>query len=218
MRSWDICERIRSPRCSRFLHSICYMSSVDAFLTRSYLFDFPGPVDKFRQSLSLPSTHTDSPHPALRVAMCLVACRLSKHSLTHLEPYFLSQAMELLDESLSMVDRLLDFIIATTLVSRYCFYVGHDIRGAYMASCECAGPFKKSCISPRLDSAAMTFAVSCGLHSLSPQLGDDGPWSAGAHLMPPPESIEALRRRIRAWWSVFLVGATIVKSEIPDAQ
>jgi hypothetical protein len=54
----------------------------------------------------------------------------------YLEPYFLSRATSLLDESLAMVDRLLDFIIATTLVSRYCFYVGHDIRGTYMASCE----------------------------------------------------------------------------------
>lgn len=71
--------------------------------------------------------------------MCLVACRLSNRNLMHLEPYFLQRATSLLEESLSMVDRLLDFIIATTLVSRYCFYVGYDIRGAHMASCKCVG-------------------------------------------------------------------------------
>lgn len=107
-------------------------------MTHSYQFNFPAPasIDAFRQSLSLPETHEKRPHPALIESMCLLACRLSNRNLRYLEPYFLARATKFLDESLSMVDRLLDFIVATALVGRYSFYVGQDIRGTYMASCE----------------------------------------------------------------------------------
>lgn len=106
-------------------------------MEHSFQFNFPAPAANnwFRQSLLYDSTDTRRPHPALIESMCLLACRLSSLKLMHLEPYFLSRATAFLDESLSMVDRLLDFIIATALVSRYSFYVGQDIRGTYMASC-----------------------------------------------------------------------------------
>lgn len=53
--------------------------------------------------------------------------------------------------------------------------------------------------------AAITFAVSCGLHSLSPSTGMDETRSLGARLMTPPTTMEGLNHRIHTWWSVFLV-------------
>lgn len=108
-----------------------------------------------------------------------------------------------------MVDRLLDFIVATALVSRYSFYVGQDVRGAYMASCEDRDPLLFTALFLTVTfqtSAALTFAVSCGLHALSPVLGSEDPYSLGARLMLPSETNEGLNRRIHAWWGVFLVG------------
>lgn len=55
------------------------------------------------------------------------------------------------------------------------------------------------------ESAAITFAVSCGLHNLSPSPGMDGSRALGARLMTPPTSVEGLNHRIHTWWSVFLV-------------
>lgn len=111
------------------------------FLAHSYQFNFPAPasINAFRQSLLLPEDDQNRPHPALVESMCLSACRLSNRNLEYLEPYFLSHATRLMDVSLSMVDRLLDFIVATALVSRYSFYTGQDIRGTYMASCKRTG-------------------------------------------------------------------------------
>lgn len=82
--------------------------------------------------------------------MCLLGCRWSDQGFAALESYFLNAATELLDQALSMVDRLLDFIVATSLISHYSFYVGQDTRGVYLAACErihsFCGPFPFSAI------------------------------------------------------------------------
>ncbi|KAF8324299.1 uncharacterized protein EI90DRAFT_3130001 [Cantharellus anzutake] len=161
----------------------------DTFFTYSYQFNFPYPEHAFRQSFASYSAPSPAhPHPALLNAIFLIGCKWSdSQNMSDLEPIFLSRSLRHLDESLALVDRLLDFLVATTLISRYSFVVGREARATYMAS------------------SAMTFSKSCGLHRLPRKLGDTTLYDGTTYLLPPPQTEQELTLRIRVWWSIYLL-------------
>lgn len=118
-------------------HFVAENNRLETFFAYSYQFNFPYPEHAFRRSLRIYSvTRPEHPHPAFLNAIYLVACKWSdSQHIRSLEPIFLSCALRLLDECLALVDRLLDFLVATSLISRYSFNVGEDARGTYLASC-----------------------------------------------------------------------------------
>lgn len=82
-----------------------------------------------------------APHPALLNAIYAVACCFSPPSASEspnvaaYERIFLNRAQRHLDDALAHVDRLLDFLQATTLLAQYNLMKGNIAKGCYLANC-----------------------------------------------------------------------------------
>ena len=119
---------------SNIIHFL--LCSLDTFFARLYHFNFAVDIGKFRRALQLPENNPHRPHPALLNAMYCLACHFADDvSLQRLEPTFHDRAQRHLDDSLAHVDRLFDFLAATTLLAQYHLIKGNLAKGSYLASC-----------------------------------------------------------------------------------
>lgn len=77
----------------------------------------------------------EQPHPCLLNAIYLMACYFSSLEYTHAnslvghEAHFLARAQAALTDSLSLSDRLLDFLRGSSLVATYLFLRGRHLEG-----------------------------------------------------------------------------------------
>lgn len=146
-------------------------------------------IPRFLASLSLPADK--GPHPALIDAMCLTGCALSRkpHLRKH-EPYLLAQTRKHLEQSLSQADRLLDFIRASGLVTRYYAFRARFLEG-HTSIETCA-----------------KFTIACGLHKIKSRVcGSHAVWdgSPSKVMLPPPADDIEVGERIYAFWQIFMV-------------
>lgn len=84
-----------------------------------YTFDFSPP--EFIASLRAREPDQGA-HPALRNVVYLIGCFFQGGQLAALEPVFLRRVKEYMRDAVAYVDRLVDFIEASVLLSCYYFY------------------------------------------------------------------------------------------------
>lgn len=107
------------------------------FLQYLYQFNFAIDLGKFRRSLALPEDDPNRPHPTLLNAIYCIACHFADDiSLRQYEHFYHSRAQQHLHDSLAHVDRLFDFLAATTLLAQYNLLKGNLAKGSYFASCK----------------------------------------------------------------------------------
>jgi len=117
---------------------------LQVFFKHLYQFNFGLDIDKFRMSLALPPSSPSAPHPALLNAIYLVASLFALptpnggRNVGHFERIFMYRVQRHLDDALAHVDRLLDFLMATTLVAQHNLIKGNVAKGCYLASCKLA--------------------------------------------------------------------------------
>lgn len=175
---------------------------IDLFMPHRHRCGFEVHIGRFLASLDLPINKR--PHPCLMNTIYLLGCHYSPGgSLSHLEPMFLSKARASLAESLEHADRLKDFLFASALLACYFYFKGRLLEGQHH------------------NSAAVRFAMSCGLHQISSPVwrGSEyattatgsAPWQvtsmslrrAGSMLDPPRDPIE-LYELINIFWLTFI--------------
>ncbi|CAE6384828.1 unnamed protein product [Rhizoctonia solani] len=175
---------------------------IDLFLPHRHRCGFEVHIGRFLASLDLPINKR--PHPCLMNSIYLLGCHYAPGgSLSHLEPMFLSKARSSLAESLEHADRLKDFLFASALLACYFYFKGRLLEGQHH------------------NSAAVRFAMSCGLHQISSPVwrGSEyattatgsAPWQvtsmslrrAGSMLDPPRDPIE-LYELINIFWLTFI--------------
>ncbi|CEL54576.1 hypothetical protein RSOLAG1IB_07180 [Rhizoctonia solani AG-1 IB] len=175
---------------------------IDLFMPHRHRCGFEVHIGRFLASLDLPINKR--PHPCLMNAIFLLGCHYAPSgSLSHLEPMFLSRARTALAESLEHADRLKDFLFASALLACYFYFKGRLLEGQHH------------------NSAAVRFAMSCGLHQISSPVwrGSEyattatgsAPWQvtsmslrrAGSMLDPPRDPIE-LYELINIFWLTFI--------------
>lgn len=94
---------------------------LESFVRHRRHFAFEFNTTRFWERAMLPGSHKNSLHPALVTAMMLNACRFSHPSFRSHEARFIWRFRKDLSQSLAYVDRLLDFVKASTLIGAY-FY------------------------------------------------------------------------------------------------
>ncbi|CAE6434361.1 unnamed protein product [Rhizoctonia solani] len=175
---------------------------IDLFMPHRHRCGFEVHIGRFLASLDLPINKR--PHPCLMNSIYLLGCHYAPGgSLSHLEPMFLSRARTALAESLEHADRLKDFLFASALLACYFYFKGRLLEGQHH------------------NSAAVRFAMSCGLHQISSPVwrGSEyattatgsAPWQvtsmslrrAGSMLDPPRDPIE-LYELINIFWLTFI--------------
>lgn len=182
---------------------------MNIFLQYLYQFNFAIDLGKFRRSLALPEDDLNRPHPALLNAIYCVACHFANDtSLRQFEPVFHERAQRHLDDSLAHVDRLLDFLAATTLLAQYNLFKGNLAKGSYFASCEllcihCPCATQSNDYNDPYAIAAMSFAAGCGLHQMSLNPADSQ--RTENVLIPPAENFADYLERVNVFSSVFQV-------------
>ncbi|KAJ7704162.1 hypothetical protein B0H16DRAFT_1829158 [Mycena metata] len=177
-------SRISSPRPQS---SMVTDEPINTFLSYSSEFGFFLNAPRFRNSALIrqPIGHHDRPTPALLFAVYLCALRLtqdpSPQSIqTHLEPTFLSQALEFASQGLSSAhpQKMLHTLQAEILLAYYFFACGRFVEGRYHTA------------------TAVSLGLSSGLHLVrsSTTLG------SSSHFLPPPQDATEEGERIHACW------------------
>ncbi|KDQ16049.1 hypothetical protein BOTBODRAFT_31130 [Botryobasidium botryosum FD-172 SS1] len=155
-----------------------YLLSIFIQNRRPITFEFN--VPRLQEQVALPPDNPGSLHPALKNAIYMTACHFGPANLSTYEPVFLRRVRRSLYTSLETLDRLFDFIRAYALMAMYYYFKGRLIEGHFHAS------------------AAMSFAMACGLHKITPQ----NP-SNPSLLNPPKDDIE-LGDRIHTFWFLLI--------------
>ncbi|KAG8906617.1 hypothetical protein FRB99_006487 [Tulasnella sp. 403] len=154
-------------------------------------FYFHTPTFISRMSSSDPQAR---PHPGLLNSIYLLACYFATfdhptpHLLTQHESHFLDRAQKALTHSLSLSDRLMDFLRGSNLVTAYFFMRGRFLEG-YHVHCGTA-----------------RFALSCGLHlitahDLTPS--SEAPVTSSIVLLPPAATRIELGDRLLTFWQIY---------------
>lgn len=145
-------------------------------------------IPRFIESLSLPPDQ--GPHPALLNIMYALACHFSPSSiLSPHEPFFISRTIKALSHSLARADRLLHFIVASSLLARY-----YAFKGRLVETQACSGTNAR-------------FAYALGLHKIPSRIwkhNASNAHSSYATLLPPPKDSIELGERINAFWTLFV--------------
>ncbi|KDQ20916.1 hypothetical protein BOTBODRAFT_183617 [Botryobasidium botryosum FD-172 SS1] len=142
---------------------------------------------RLRTTLELPRDHPDAPHPALFNAALLVGCIYSPVTLRRYESVFLRRTHQHLGQSLAHGQKLFDFLFASSLTGSYHFTRGRFREGHYYIS------------------AALRFALGCGLHKIE-SLDLDA--QAPSRLLPPCADLVELGDRINLFWSLMCIDRT----------
>ncbi|KDQ19920.1 hypothetical protein BOTBODRAFT_183944 [Botryobasidium botryosum FD-172 SS1] len=175
---------------------------VDIFLRNRWLSFVELNVARFQSSYKLPPNHSESIHPALLDAVCLLGCLYSRTRLQTYERFFYTRVQSSLYECLANADRLFDFIRASALVTTYCYLKGRRIEGHNRAS------------------AIARFAMACGLHRIDLYSPNQPSMISPSRL---PRDLVDVGDMIYTWWGVFCadrVGAMAldVPGAIPDDE
>lgn len=93
-------------------------------------------LPRLLRRLDLPPSHPDAIHPCLINAFCLVGTHYSKATHGKYEAVFLARIRHELNESLSLADKLFDFIVASVLLARWYAYTGRLVEAYNQSSCE----------------------------------------------------------------------------------
>ncbi|KDQ10048.1 hypothetical protein BOTBODRAFT_500369 [Botryobasidium botryosum FD-172 SS1] len=127
------------------------------------------------------------PNSPLRNVVYLIGCFFCPPVLTasqneFLQRVFLNRTRRTLEHALRWAERLLDFIEASHLLASYLYAKGRHVQGQ------------------ATNATTMIMAMACGLDCLGgPYWGHD---NTGG-LLPPPEDLADLRRRLKIWWAIF---------------
>ena len=127
------------------------------------------------------------------------------------EETFNRRAQEYREHALAHADRLVDFLISTTLMARYSLVRGRTSHGIFLAGCKCffTPPFMH--VSDDLYSlAATSFAVGMGLHKIEVSPNAKVSSRALSSLLPPARNMHEVAERIDLWSSIFIVGDSYV--------
>ncbi|EJD05338.1 uncharacterized protein FOMMEDRAFT_144935 [Fomitiporia mediterranea MF3/22] len=179
---------------------------VAIFLPHSEVLGFAVNPVRFKVQLALPIHHPERPHPALTNAIYLWALRISnlREYMQHEDVYrhravlALQGTSEMQSEvSQSLAQQRVQAVQAETLLAQYFFCLGLTIEGRYHAN------------------AAVTLAVSCGLHQIMPTgyAHNSSFGSSSASFLSASFALPAARdateqaERIGVFWSVFNVDA-----------
>ncbi|KAF8338871.1 uncharacterized protein EI90DRAFT_3117944 [Cantharellus anzutake] len=125
------------------------------------------------------STHDRALHPSLTNSMYLLACHVSGSSMSSYESFFVARTRADLETPPAFVDRLVDFLVASTLLGIY-FTRTRRYPEAYTTL-----------------SGAIRLAIACGLQPLTAAQHQG---SAGS-LPPPRDYLEMIERR-HAWFAL----------------
>ncbi|KAF8338866.1 uncharacterized protein EI90DRAFT_2423788 [Cantharellus anzutake] len=160
------------------------------FLAHRFQFHSGPLIARLLQGPPFFPTNGGTLHPCLMNSMYLLACYVGGGSMSSFEPVFVTRTRADLDASLAFVDRLVDFLLASTLLGVY-FTRTRRYPEAYTTL-----------------SGAIRFAIACGLQPLTAAQHQ----GSSAGLLPLPrndlEMIE--QRRI---WSALNVADRILTRE-----
>lgn len=106
-------------------------TSADTFLRYEGQYTYDPKPREFFLALQAPDAGT-GPNSALRNIIFLIGCNFLGGPWTALEPVFLKRARRGMEDSLAKLDRLIDFIEASMLLSGYQFLKGRcDMRATF---------------------------------------------------------------------------------------
>lgn len=130
-------------------------------------------------------------HPALVNSVYLLAVasasqipELAPYSSAQAESHFLAQARKGMTDSISLADRLVDYLKASAIVSIYLTKKGRHLEGYHHHS------------------SAARLAIACGLHSNPFVSGNPELGSQNAILPPTSDPLEAIDR-IYTFWTLY---------------
>ncbi|KDQ21033.1 hypothetical protein BOTBODRAFT_62073, partial [Botryobasidium botryosum FD-172 SS1] len=173
----------------------------DTFLRYETQYTYDPKPREFFLALQAPDTGT-GPNSALRNIIFLIGCNFLGGPWAALEPVFLKRTRQGMENSLAKLDRLIDFIEASMLLSGYQFLKGRFVDAF------------------NTNSAAMLFAAACGLNALTPPF-----WGGDATqpILPPPKTEDDLKHRVNIWWTLFRMNragcsATLLPAALPDEK
>ena len=199
-------------RCCKFTNGLTLLifqltcpSRLEIFLPHRHQCGLEVHVGRIRDSLSLPPSQQR--HPVLMNAIFLWSCFLSRPGpLSQSESHYLSRALTSLHEGVQQVNKIIDVIQGSCLLSLYLLACGRVLEGCYHAS------------------AAASLCMQWNLHggiSNVPTLRFSDP-VASCKLEPPKDAIEAGERILTFWqtfnldrcWSVIMHKPAVM----PDTQ
>ncbi|KLO16068.1 hypothetical protein SCHPADRAFT_870268 [Schizopora paradoxa] len=189
---------------------------IKEFISRAPRLGFALNIPRFLASLNLPTLHPLRPHAALLHVIYLWSVHLSSNSeLVQHEHVFLQRAVLALQDAIgsgtandaTIAQKRLHAMQAEVLLAIYFFCLGRYLEGRYHAN------------------AAVSLAVSCGLHRIKPELLFSAPAQAvpgslsaftnfaalgaigelGLFDLAAPADVIELGERINAFWAVFCV-------------
>ncbi|KAI0058127.1 hypothetical protein BV25DRAFT_1912800 [Artomyces pyxidatus] len=158
-------------------------SFLDIFLPHQHQIGLGIHADRLRNSLRLPVE--EQRHPALMNAIYLWACFLSRASLAHHEPLYLSRALMALNDSMHNPTKIVDVIQASCLVSLYLLSNGRLAEGGHHAS------------------SAASMAMQWGLHRQLSEPPSSGPSLDSSFVLPPAQDAIEQGERVLAFWQCF---------------
>lgn len=204
------CSRYSAPPRVSHLLSL-YVFRLQIFLQNHNQNYFHFHIPTFLARLAS-SDSRQQPHPAFIDAVHLLGCYFSSnlppsHSFAYCEDYFLAKARQGMTDSLSMSDRLMDFLRASILVTYFLFNRGRMLEGYAPAPSFPSDATDIPADRYHVHCGAARFALSCGLHRItSPVFRPDVPLppTQNAVLLPPPASQIDLGERIMTFWMIYV--------------
>lgn len=155
---------------------------------------------------NMPSS-TKRPHSCFVNAIFLLACWFNQpYDLRPLEEIFLEKARAGLSRSLQGLDKLLDFIRASSLIGLYHYGKGNMLEG-YDHICS-AAQIGRACGIDAIKSHVWRDPIIPS--QITRQYFEDlpGNFKVTPFMMPLAEDTTALSERIHAFWSVWIVDAS----------
>lgn len=104
-----------------------------AFLHHWRVLGFGLCIPRFLERLALPAYSCNALHPCLLNAVLLFGCHYSLPEYRIYEPYLLIKVREQMSESLAVVDRLSDFLVAGGLLARWYACKGRELEAHHEA-------------------------------------------------------------------------------------
>ncbi|KAF8324270.1 uncharacterized protein EI90DRAFT_2347768 [Cantharellus anzutake] len=166
------------------------------FLAHRFQFHFGPLVATLLKGMPSSPTSGKTFHPSLLNSMYLLACHVGGGSMSSHEPFFVARTRSDLEVSLAFVDRLVDFLLASTLLGVY-FTRNRRYPEAYTTL-----------------SGAIRFAIACGLQPLTAAQRQSG--SAGL-LSLPRNDLEMIEQR-HAWFALNVADRILTReSGLPSS-
>ncbi|KAF8328901.1 uncharacterized protein EI90DRAFT_1488879 [Cantharellus anzutake] len=165
------------------------------FLAHRFQFHSGPLVARLLEGVPSSPTYGRTLHPSLVNSVCLLACHISGGSMSSHEPFFVARTHSELEASLAFADRLMDLLLASTLLGVY-FTRTRRYPEAYTTL-----------------SGAIRFTIACGLQPLTVAQRQSG----SAALLPPRNDLEMIEQR-HAWFALNVADRILTReSGLPSS-